>query len=92
MEKYIINSENQNIRIDKAVSILDKNISAPIEEGDVLGRVKYTINGVSYSTDLIASHNVEKSELATYILYSSMALIGILLAYRIFFYKKKIRN
>ena len=70
--------------------ILNENISAPIEEGTSLGKVKYTIDGVSYTTDLTASHNVEKSKLTTYILYSSMILIGILLAYRIFFYKKKI--
>lgn len=72
--------------------ILNENISAPIEEGNILGKVKYTINGVSYTSDLTASHNVEKSKLATYTLYSSMILIGILLAYRIFFHKKKIRN
>ena len=70
--------------------ILNKNISAPIEEGTVLGTVKYTINGISYTTDLIASHNVDKSKIATYIFYSSIILIGILLTYRIFFYKKKI--
>ena len=69
---------------------LNKNISAPIEEGTVLGKVKYTINGVSYTTDLVASHNVEKSKIFTYILYSSMILIGILLTYRIFFHEKKI--
>lgn len=68
---------------------LNKNISAPIEEGTILGKVKYTINGVSYTTDLVASHYVEKSKIATYILYSSMILIGILLTYRIFFHKKK---
>lgn len=41
MEKYIISNENQNIRIDKAVSILDKNISRTtiqrmVEEGNIL--------------------------------------------------------
>lgn len=83
---------NNNDSVSEIVPeiILNKNISAPIEEGTVLGKVKYTINGVCYTTDLIASHNVEKSKIATYIFYSSMILIGILITYRIFFHKKKI--
>lgn len=82
---------NNNDSISEIIPeiILEKDISAPIEEGDVLGKVKYTINGVSYTTDLVASHNVEKSKITTYILYSFIILIGIALAYRIFFYKKK---
>lgn len=71
---------------------LNENISAPIEEGAVLGKVKYTVNGVSYTTDLIASHYVEKSKLAIYVLYFSMILIAIILAYMIFFHKKKIED
>lgn len=67
---------------------LNENISAPIEEGSILGKVQYTVNGVSYTTDLIASHYVEQSKLTTYIFYSSMALVGILLAYIVFFHKK----
>ena len=70
--------------------VLNKNISAPIEEGAILGTVKYTINGVSYTTDLVASHTVEKSKIDIYFLYGCMILIGILITYIIFFHKKKI--
>ena len=68
---------------------LNKEISAPIEEGMVLGKVKYSVDGVEYTTDLIASHSVKKSEILTYILYVCAFIIVILLIYRIFFHKNK---
>ena len=68
---------------------LNENISAPIEEGTVLGKVKYSVDGVEYTTDLIASHSVKKSEILTYILYVCAFIIAILLIYRIFFHKNK---
>ena len=68
---------------------LNENISAPIEESTVLGKVKYSVDGVEYTTDLIASHSVKKSEILTYILYVCAFIIVILLIYRIFFHKNK---
>lgn len=42
-------------------SITLKNIiSAPISQNEILGTITYTIDGENYSTNLIASHNVEK--------------------------------
>ena len=52
------------------------SISAPIEEGSVLGKITYTINGVIYTTDLIASHSVEKSDF--YTLYIPIVVIASL--------------
>ena len=49
------NSENLDYSIE-----LNKNISAPIAEGSTLGKISYNIDGVTYTSDLIASHNVEK--------------------------------
>lgn len=68
---------------------LNENISAPIEEGTVLGKVKYSVDGVEYTTDLIASHHVKKSEILTYIFYACILIITILLIYGIFFHKNK---
>lgn len=68
---------------------LNENISAPIEEGTVLGEVKYSVDGVEYTTDLIASHSVKKSEILTYVLYVCAFIIAILLIYGIFFHKNK---
>lgn len=69
--------------------ILDNNISAPIEEGDILGKVQYSINGIEYTTDLIAASRVEQSQILTYIFYSGIILIIALIGYEIFFHRKK---
>ena len=68
---------------------LNENISAPIEEGTILGKVKYSVDGVEYTTDLIASHSVKRSEILTYVLYVCAFIIAILLIYGIFFHKNK---
>ena len=39
--------------------VLKENIKAPINSGDVIGKIDYTINEHTYSTDLIAASNVE---------------------------------
>ena len=41
------------------INMSDK-IIAPIEQNQVLGNITYEIDGVSYTTELIASHTVEK--------------------------------
>lgn len=58
---------------------LQEEISAPIEEGTVLGKITYNIEGVQYSTDLIASHNVEKSKAFEYAIYTSILIIFLVL-------------
>ncbi len=73
------------------IPIIDLNddISAPISQGDVLGKVTYSINGVEYTSDLIASHDVEESKVVTYLIYGLMILIFIFIVFRIFNRKKK---
>ena len=68
---------------------LNDEISAPISEGDVLGRVSYTIDGVSYTTDLIAASSVEKTKVPTYIFYTCVILILVFLFYKIFLKNKR---
>ena len=72
--------------------ILNKNISAPIEEGAILGKVKYTINGVTYTTDLIAAHAVESIQFLDLALYAGSALILSLFGYEIFLVVKSSRR
>ncbi len=63
-----INSTSQIIPEIK----LNSNISAPIAQNAILGQVVYTIDGQSYTTNLLASHNVEKDE--SMIFYLRIAL------------------
>ena len=54
MEKGKENSVTQNIN-------LPESVSAPVAEGDVLGSITYTCDGVEIGrTDLIAGESVEK--------------------------------
>ena len=84
----LIRNSEQNTEFAPEITLVDK-ISAPISENEVLGKVKYEINGVEYTTDLIASHNVEKSKLFDYILYAGIILILLFLCYKFLFSKRK---
>ena len=75
-------NNNLELTLDPEISLNEK-ISAPIEEGDILGKATYTIDGISYETNLIAEHHVEKSNL---ILYVTCGFIGIILIFIV--YKK----
>ena len=84
----LIKNSNSNEQFNPEITLNDK-ISAPIDENEVLGKVKYEINGIEYTSDLIASHNVEKSKLLNYILYGLFILILIFLCYKIFYKRKR---
>lgn len=75
----------------KLTPIIDFNndISAPISQGDILGKVTYSINGVNYTTNLIASHDVEKSNVIYYLAFGLVILIIIVIIFLIIIYKKK---
>ena len=66
----------------------NNNISAPISQGDILGKVTYSINGVNYTTNLIASHDVEKSNVIYYLASGLVILIIIVIISLIIIYKK----
>lgn len=68
---------------------LNENISAPIAEGDKLGKLTYNIDGITYSSDLIASHSVEESNNSLIILQVILAIIVILILFKLFSSKKK---
>lgn len=84
----LIKNSEMNNEITPEIS-LNEDISAPIEEGTILGKIKYTVDGVSYSTDLVASHYVEKTKILNYISYVVLIIIVIFLLYRILFHKNK---
>ena len=80
-------NKNSNSKIEPEI-ILNENISAPIEEGSKLGKVTYNIEGVSYTTDIVAAHNVEKSYFYLYVGIS----VGIIFVIMIFVFSRKKRK
>lgn len=71
---------------------LKENIVAPIAQGDILGKITYNIDGVIYSEDLIANHNVEELNIPTVIIQIIIAIIIVFIIAKIFSIKKKSKN
>ena len=69
--------------------VLNSEIKAPIYTGDVLGQITYSVNGVDYSTNLVASHDVEKFRIPVFIIIAVLIFIALLIIYRIFYYTPK---
>lgn len=68
---------------------LKEEIKAPIEEGESLGNITYTIDGITYQTDLIASHSVQKSKLLIYCIALGIGILLFIIIGFVFFHKKK---
>ncbi len=66
-----------------------ENIHAPIEQGDILGSISYTVDGIAYQTDLIASHFVEDSKFLNWVLKIGFGILIVILAYILVFHKKR---
>lgn len=57
----LVKQENKN-DVARPEVTLNENLKAPIKKGDIVGSVKYTIEGVEYTADLLASNDVKKSK------------------------------
>lgn len=74
---------------------INENLFAPIAQGQVVGKIVYNIDGIEYSSDLIASHNVEKSGFITLIIQSLLIVLILFFLYKLLFEnnsKKKYRR
>ncbi|MBR0351191.1 MAG: D-alanyl-D-alanine carboxypeptidase [Clostridia bacterium] len=71
----IVPNDTQVEKIERTINLND-NIVAPIEQNEVLGKVTFTVDGLSYTTDLVASHAVEK---LPYWLYNTIAVAVMLI-------------
>ena len=77
----IISTVPSNFNIESIESSieLNENLKAPIAEGSVVGKINYNIDGYTYTSDLIAEHNVEKSELKLLIAQTVLAIFLLFL-------------
>ena len=75
------NSENLD-NISPEITIYD-NLLAPISSGSVVGYVKYTIDGIEYKENLVASHDVMKSNTGLKIFWFLFLLIILYLLSRL---------
>ena len=56
----LIKSSEKNNALLPEVHI-NENLKAPIKKGDVIGTVKYTVEGIDYIENLVANNDVKKS-------------------------------
>lgn len=69
---------------------LNKDISAPLATGAVVGTVTYSVLNTNYTANLVAAHDVEKSDLLFYILLAALiAVVLIILIGIIIYFRKK---
>ena len=85
----LVDSDNLYSTIPPSTDLNLDNLKAPIQKGQKVGTIQYTINGTTYSSDLIAGSDVKKS-------YMNYFLIGIglliLILIIILWVKKKSRK
>ena len=56
---------------------LQDNLFAPIAQGQVVGKITYTIDGIQYSSNLLASHSVEQSGFITIVVQIILVILII---------------
>lgn len=67
---------------------LNENLKAPIKKGDIVGSVKYTVEGIDYAENLLADSDVKKSKF----LLELIIFIIILLIVWSYIKNKRIKN
>lgn len=81
---FDMNSVSSNMKIE-----LKDDISAPITANDVVGTVTYTIDGISYTENLLAGNSVKASSVIVNLLKVIVALILLYIAYKFMYGNKK---
>lgn len=83
----VLKKKDDNTEIEKDIEY--SNLRAPIQKGDIVGRITYNFEGREYTTDLIAGGNVEESKILENIL---KLLTVALFIYIIYSLKKSKKN
>lgn len=64
---------------------IKENLLAPIAQGEIIGKIKYNIDGIEYSSDLIASHSVESSGFLTFLIQLFLVFLILFFLYKLLF-------
>ena len=80
----LISQDNLDAEFSPEIKI-DENLLAPIAKGKIIGKITYNIDGIEYSSDLIASHSVEKSSALTLIVQILLIILILFFLYKLLF-------
>ncbi len=84
----LISQDELNTDFSPEIQVED-NLMAPISQGQVVGKIVYNIDGIEYSSDLIASHSVKKSGFLTLIVQIFLIVLILFLLYKLLFENNK---
>lgn len=70
----LIKQDDKNNAVLPEVHLND-NLKAPIKKGDIIGTVKYTVEGIDYTENLLASNDVKKSKAFIYFIILTIVLL-----------------
>ena len=93
----LILDKNIEVFIDNSINLetlqpeikINENITAPISTGDIVGTATYTVDGETYTTNLLASHDVEPTTYLKNILKIFLSLITLVIVYEFMYARKK---
>lgn len=87
-----VSVDNKDSVIEPEITIND-GLQAPINEGDVVGTISYSVEGLQYTTDLIARNTVKAKKGISVVIYILViAGVIIVIAFGIRFYNLRIRR
>lgn len=86
------NSENDNSDEYIVKKVEYSRIKAPIQKGEIIGKVTYKYDGIEYSSNIIANGNVEESKILQLIVLISTVALIILIIYFLVKSKRKDRK
>lgn len=84
----VISHDNLNTEFDPVIQF-DENLLAPISQGQIVGKITYDIDGIKYSSDLIAEHNVDISNFYILIVQVFIVILILFILYKLLFHTDK---
>lgn len=80
----LVTQDEFDIEFEPQIELQD-NLFAPIAQGQVVGKITYTIDGIQYSSNLLASHSVEQSGFITIVVQIILVILILFLLYKLLF-------
>lgn len=92
VEKEIKAKTVQNISTIEPEITINENLQAPILKGFIVGKISYTIDNITYTSNLIAGNNILDSEILPQVFSSLLFILLLLIFITILKSKKKKKN
>lgn len=84
----IISQDDLNTKFDAELQI-DENLLAPISQGQIIGKITYDVDGIKYSSNLVAEHSVEISSFFILVVQVFIVILILFILYKLLFHTDK---